>query len=137
MNSLGVQDNKSHLPPLPPSPPPGQEANEYNIEKVEEASRMRDVLPKFHHVSHDALDFMKARGINGLMSEESFEYFHPQVFMPSIQSRRHHEWAKNKVGTVQFCAHLQSRTPAGFHHFYFIRVPIKNEADIAEDTIRN
>ena len=95
MNSLGVQDNKSHLPPLPPSssPPPGQEANEYNIEKVEEASRMRDVVPKFHHVSHDALDFMKARGINGLMSEESFESFHP----PSIYAI-HREQKASRMG---------------------------------------
>jgi hypothetical protein len=32
------------------------------------------------HVSHDVLDFMKAQGINGLMSEEGFESFHPSIY---------------------------------------------------------
>ena len=81
-STMNLQD-RSHMPSLPPSAPPslppGQEANADNETVGTEASQMRDVPPKLHHVSYHALDFMKASGINGLMSEERFASFHPSV----------------------------------------------------------
>jgi hypothetical protein len=38
----------------PPSLPPGQEANTDNETVGKEASQMRDILPKLHHVSDHA-----------------------------------------------------------------------------------
>jgi hypothetical protein len=79
---MNLQD-KSHKPSLPPSSPPslppGQDANTDNETVGKEASQKRDILPKLHHVSDHAPDFMKANGINGLMSEECFASFHPST----------------------------------------------------------
>jgi hypothetical protein len=84
-STMNLQD-KSHMPSLPPSPSPspsppslapGQEANTDNI----------DILPKLHHVSYHSLDFIKAHGINGLMSEEGFASFHPSS-MNTIHSKQ-------------------------------------------------